>query len=934
MEQKFITDNQGNKILPITHVNSVRDDNGNTIGSLMGAFEDEVRGLVDTPHENYVTVAATSQTTAAEDVLPDSGQSADTIYRVSNWDGSANSGAGAFDVTTYSEYAWDDVSSPNKYIFLCKNTQIGEVFDITVYNNNTKYADLASALGTNGANVPVDIRRGGMSVKFVCSSDNKYEQYRLMSDTFNTTETNWQGVDDELIGGSKNLVEGGVVHSVIFGKYEYQVKPLSLINDSYYPTASSGTRINPTPGTLSGCVCSMIECNAGDKFKIYGRGTSSVKLYAFTNANNIILDTAEGFVNYRNGGHEITAPEGSAYLYINFVYYDSSADKLEEYVFVNGLIQDIAEEYVSNEELENVLHTYNTYGEPLSFVITYSHSGTKDFYLEPNKKYKITLNCVGSAAELAKLRYFNFLDEAENIIYQENINTVQSGVDYTFDLSLGNVPVKFIKITRLSTFSEDINVTISTKSYEEKYITTEEFEEKFDEEFEEEYNKREIDYKKNSIGLPINVFGDILPLQFKQKLFSGDSDILIAVQGDSIVGMIDRCDVSTDPSHDAPGAQYQSFVSLVQKNVSKVKPFYNRLDSIRNNTDFFTKEGTWEQATDATFGPKGTPSINDSFKEASVSCLTYRSNSVDASVSFDFDADKYDKCNIVFSMNIEAATAALAISEGNGKMLVSIDRNTWVEANGFSHSQDSQATEVTTTSNGVAKCERHRRLWMKKVSGVTGVLHITYSKVNNDSKYFYCWGTEMYFGQAVFFDNIGRGGRTIERLSQNISDIFDRNPDLTIVELPFLNDADHFDYESWISEIDRYFINESSKKSYRYRSQNYTKNPLVIMLSHLRVSAFDENDNAVMMPIEYQLMRTSPAYNIWKQMCGYLQIQLHPFDNVVFIDMLDQFLNEAIYRYGSIHIGMQKGNMTADGVHLNQRGSNVYTKYISPLFYI
>ena len=59
----------------------------------------EVNGLVDTPHQNYVTVQATAQTTDATDVLPASGQAADTVYRVSNWDGDA----GAFDVTKYSE---------------------------------------------------------------------------------------------------------------------------------------------------------------------------------------------------------------------------------------------------------------------------------------------------------------------------------------------------------------------------------------------------------------------------------------------------------------------------------------------------------------------------------------------------------------------------------------------------------------------------------------------------------------------------------------------------------------------------------------------------------------------------------------------------------------------------------------------------------------
>lgn len=53
-----------------------------------------------------------------------------------------------------------------------------EIFDISAYNNNTKYANLAAALGTNGVNVPESFRKGGMSVKFVQSSDNNSLQNR------------------------------------------------------------------------------------------------------------------------------------------------------------------------------------------------------------------------------------------------------------------------------------------------------------------------------------------------------------------------------------------------------------------------------------------------------------------------------------------------------------------------------------------------------------------------------------------------------------------------------------------------------------------------------------------------------------------------------------------------------------------------------------
>lgn len=48
-----------------------------------------------------------------------------------------------------------------------------------------------------------------MTVRYV--KDNKYVQYRLMSDSFNTTEANWQGVADEVKAGSKGLVDSNAI---------------------------------------------------------------------------------------------------------------------------------------------------------------------------------------------------------------------------------------------------------------------------------------------------------------------------------------------------------------------------------------------------------------------------------------------------------------------------------------------------------------------------------------------------------------------------------------------------------------------------------------------------------------------------------------------------------------------------------------------------
>ena len=97
-------------------------------------------------------------------------------------------------------------------------------FDISAYHATggvlAKYADLTTALGTNGANVPDALRKGGMSVKFVQSSDNKYVQFRLMADEWSTTESDWQGIDDEPTAGSDNLVKSGGVQNELDKKVD------------------------------------------------------------------------------------------------------------------------------------------------------------------------------------------------------------------------------------------------------------------------------------------------------------------------------------------------------------------------------------------------------------------------------------------------------------------------------------------------------------------------------------------------------------------------------------------------------------------------------------------------------------------------------------------------------------------------------------------
>ena len=91
----------------------------------------------------------------------------------------------------------------------------GLVYDISVAhavsNVPAQYVSLTAALGTSGANIPQDVRRGGMAVKFINSGTGKYEQWVLKASSFSTTESDWMCVTDvnaeDVSYGNSNVKE-------------------------------------------------------------------------------------------------------------------------------------------------------------------------------------------------------------------------------------------------------------------------------------------------------------------------------------------------------------------------------------------------------------------------------------------------------------------------------------------------------------------------------------------------------------------------------------------------------------------------------------------------------------------------------------------------------------------------------------------------------
>ena len=80
-----------------------------------------------------------------------------------------------------------------------------DIYDVSYHNNSgTTFESLSALLSSENLStlIPTAVRCGGMTIRFVQSSNNKYHQYRLMTTSFSTTESDWQGVDEEPTAGS------------------------------------------------------------------------------------------------------------------------------------------------------------------------------------------------------------------------------------------------------------------------------------------------------------------------------------------------------------------------------------------------------------------------------------------------------------------------------------------------------------------------------------------------------------------------------------------------------------------------------------------------------------------------------------------------------------------------------------------------------------
>lgn len=76
----------------------------------------------------------------------------------------------------------------------------GIIYDVSANNDGAVFESLQALLSSSNLStlIPTSVRHGGMSIRFIQSSDNKYEQFRCIANEFTTDVTKWQNVGNFL----------------------------------------------------------------------------------------------------------------------------------------------------------------------------------------------------------------------------------------------------------------------------------------------------------------------------------------------------------------------------------------------------------------------------------------------------------------------------------------------------------------------------------------------------------------------------------------------------------------------------------------------------------------------------------------------------------------------------------------------------------------
>lgn len=285
------------------------------------------------------------------------------------------------------------------------------IYDVTANNSGATFDSLSALLSNENLStlIPTSVRHGGMSIRFIQSSDNKYVQYRLMVNEWSTTVSDWQGVDDEPVKGSDNLVKSG-------GSFDFVAENIGLSIDV--------SEINTEPilyDNVSGWIvnseihqgrCFKCYPNTKYKFSLKEGGTQMMFSFLRTLDTSSTPDYATGTSKYRlEHDIDIVSPADANYLWVGTKY--ESTDLTPNIVVVGDMMAKVDENIMAVQSLETGLKgyanltQYDGWLDTTNKIISYS---TSKFVIIPctnRHKLHITTHDYFTALIIATDYYYN-----------------------------------------------------------------------------------------------------------------------------------------------------------------------------------------------------------------------------------------------------------------------------------------------------------------------------------------------------------------------------------------------------------------------------------------------------------------------------------------------------------------------------------------------
>lgn len=304
--------------------------------------------------------------------------------------------------------------------------QNGPAFDLSAYNAQggtlATYADLSAALTALNA-LPADFKKGGMSMKYVQTSDNKYVQYICTADSFTTDVTKWLRVNDlAKIIDLKNP-------EVLFAAINYNLE------------AGESRRIISNQPTVSKKTRGYLIINKITASSIVFNDSSWHGLLTVTNPEEGKPIAIEIPKNAPNIIVNIASPASSQIKFDLSVYYDSAENRLENLEEAAQTLQQSINtetqraegvESTLSERLEVNTHKIEDLSNPVAYIDDYyniqSGESQRTFTVTPLAEQKHGYLRIKGVSELKKFIFHNSswgsLAVYENIAENEIVDIV------------------------------------------------------------------------------------------------------------------------------------------------------------------------------------------------------------------------------------------------------------------------------------------------------------------------------------------------------------------------------------------------------------------------------------------------------------------------------------------------------------------------------